>query len=165
MGNTGLLTDRCDPYGAESQIKLLGGLYPESYNGKHHWFCAERAVARFRMVCTGGAYGTRTAPDGGTVAAYSCDGGHRGQVMPLCASHRAEIQRRQSSLCPACAYPPEARALSERIEHLQARIGAAWDLGQRAALLSRHDQAAARMTELRDAGIIHNCPLRLIEVS
>lgn len=165
MSNTGLLTARCDPYGAESQIKLLGGIYPESYNGRHHWYCSSQAVARFRMVCAGGAYGTRTAPDGGTVPAYTCDGGHRGQVMPLCASHRAEIQRRQSSLCPACAFPPEARALAGLLERLQRTIGATWDLSQRAALLSRHDQAAARMTELRDAGIIHNCSLRLIEVS
>lgn len=165
MGNTGLLTDRCDPYGAESRIQLLGGIYPESYNGKHHWFCAERAVARFRMVCQGGAYGTRTAPDGGTVAAYTCDGGHRGQVMPLCASHRAEIQRRQAALCPACAYPPEARELSSLLEAIQYQIGSTIDLSRRAALLSRHDQMAARMTELRDIGVIHNCPLKLIEVS
>ena len=93
--NTGLLTDRCDPYGAESRIQLLGGIYPESHNGRIHWHCTKRAEARYRMICTGGEYGTRgKASDVGTfgtlVVGTTCPGGHQGQVRPLCTDHRRD---------------------------------------------------------------------------
>ena len=94
MSGTGLLTGRCDPYGIESTIRLFGGVYPESMKGKYNWYCAERAEARFRLVCTGGDYGQRTAPDGGLVAAFHCDGGHKGVPMPLCCRHQRELATR-----------------------------------------------------------------------
>ena len=89
--STGLLTDRCDPYGIESAVKLFGGVYPDTMMGRYVWYCTERAEARFRLICTGGDYGTRMAPDGGTVAAYHCDGGHKGPPMPLCRKHQREL--------------------------------------------------------------------------
>jgi hypothetical protein len=89
-GNTGLLTQRCDPYGAESKIQLLGGMYDEKYRGTHMWYCREPSVGRFRMVCTGGNYGHRLAADAGLIAATHCDGGHEGQIMPLCRKHVTE---------------------------------------------------------------------------
>ena len=164
--NTGLLTARCDPYGAESRIQLLGGVYPEAWAGRIMWHCQNRAAARYRMVCTGGAYGQRTAPDGGTVPAYECPGGHAGQVMPLCTDHRREIQKRQSDLCPRCAYPPAARGMQERADALQLQMQAArGDWPQLAALQAGLDQVTARFAELMELGIVHKCPLRLIEVS
>jgi len=166
-GNTGLLTARCDPYGAESEVQLLGGVHPASMQGRIHWHCEQTAVARFRMICTGGGYGTRTAPDGGPVYAYHCPGGHRGQIMALCKDHRLEIARRQSDLCPACAYPPDARSIAQEIEAVQyemTRPGlGSWS--KLAQLTLRHNHLAEKMTELRDRGLIHKCPLRLTEVS
>ena len=94
MSGTGLLTDRCDPYGIESSVRLFGGVYPQEMMGKYVWYCRERAEARFRLICTGGDYGQRVAPDGGSVAAYHCDGGHKGPPMPLCRKHQRELGTR-----------------------------------------------------------------------
>ena len=207
-GNTGLLTARCDPFGAESRIQLLGGMYDESYRGKHMWHCAERAVGRYRMICTGGDYGYRAANDAGLVSATHCDGGHRGQAMHLCATHVAEFSRRgdrapvplasrawdgagheqhwapgsqvggtkANELCPACAYPPEARELSARADFLHQQISGVRILamqsgiigfgGRRlAAMESEAAQVSARLDELNRLGIAHKCPLILREVS
>ena len=92
--SSGLLTDRCDPYGVESTIRLFGGVFPENMKGRYNWYCPERAEARFRLVCTGGDYGQRIAPDGGMVPAYHCDGGHKGVPMPLCREHQRELGTR-----------------------------------------------------------------------
>lgn len=167
MTGTGLLTARCDPYGAESRIQLMGGLYPESHNGPRHWHCAERADARYRMECTGGEYGQRLSPSG-LVAATSCPGGHRGQVMPLCAGHRREIARRQAGLCPACAYPPVARVLTTRLEELQPeihRLMATGDMAGLARATLLFDDLRGQMDELVARGVVHKCPLKLVEMS
>jgi hypothetical protein len=166
-GNTGLLTARCDPYGAESRISLMGGIYPESHVGRIMWHCSNQARARYRMVCRGGEYGTRMAPDGGTVAAYLCPGGHRGQVMTLCDDHRREIAKRQAGACPACLYPPAARGVIAELEQAQARMSGLgfFQLPELAALTSRSDQLMAAGDELIARGIIHTCPLELVEVS
>ena len=168
--NTGLLTARCDPYGAESQIKLFGGLYPESMNGKHHWFCENSAVGRFRMVCTGGTYGHKLANDGGSVQPHHCDGGHKGQVMPLCADHRIEIQRRQAGVCPRCAMGAgneEVLGTMQRIESLQQELQSYYNFGlliQVMQIQSRIEAEGHRMTEFYEQGITHRCPLQLVEV-
>lgn len=167
-GTTGLLTMRCDPYGAESRISLLGGIYPESQVGRIMWHCKARARARYRMVCTGGMYGGRAAADGGLLPAYTCDGGHRGQVMPLCDDHVKSISRRQSGLCPACAFPPEARELQQALEARQADMHNAMSLGFLAAAAKMGgamNDLQVRMNELSSAGVIHRCPLLLVEVS
>ena len=167
VSHTGLLTARCDPYGAESRIKLLGGIYPESHVGRIMWHCDRAAEARYRMQCRGGDYGTRMAP-GGPVTGYSCPGGHRGQVMALCSEHRREIAKRQAGLCPACAYPPGARAIAAELEQCQralTSVEAIWDFKRAAQLAGRMDDLQAAMTELRDRGAIHQCPLELVEVS
>jgi hypothetical protein len=186
--NTGLLTQRCDPFGAESEIKLLGGMYPEAMNGKQHWFCKQPAAGRFRMICTGGDYGFRRGNDGGLVKATHCDGGHRGQIMPLCRSHVSEFSvgppppgfdksmrprgrvggTKANELCPACAFPPEARELTEKANHLQGRLSqlqAFGLMGEMARLQAEQDQVRARLDELHESGRIHKCPLILREVS
>lgn len=166
-GNTGLLTARCDPYGAESRIQLLGGIYPEDHTGRIMWHCDNLAQARYRMVCTGGEYGTRQAPDGGLVAAYHCDGGHKGQVMPLCKDHRREIARRQAGACPTCLYPAKARGIFAQLEQVQAQMSTPGVMNMRllAWLHSQSDQLMAAGDELIARGIVHKCPLRLVEVS
>lgn len=168
-GNTGLLTQRCDPYGAESRIRLAGGIYPENHVGRIMWHCAQPADAgRFRMTCTGGPYGIRLANDGQLAAAYTCPGGHRGQPMPLCTGHRRMLARRQAGLCPACAWPPAARTLAEAIERAQLDMRNAAALGYLTA--ARKLEAAgldlqAQMNELIEQGIVHRCPVTLTEVS
>jgi hypothetical protein len=167
-GNTGLLTARCDPYGAESSIRLLGGMFPEDQVGRIKWHCQLPAVARFRMICTGGRYGTRVAPGGELEHGYICEGGHRGQPMALCADHRMSIGRRQAGLCPACAFPPAARTLTEALQARQADMHNAWTLGMLAAaakLGAAVEDLTGQMTELSARGLIHKCPLKLVEVS
>jgi hypothetical protein len=167
-GNTGLLTAFCDPYGAESDVRLMGGVFPESWRGRHMWYCRQRAVARYVMTCTGGEYGTRVAPDGGPVAAYICAGGHKGQPMPLCADHRRMIARRQSDLCPACVWPPRARLLQQESDRLQMSMAGfaarADNLGAYRAMLALED-IVSEFNEMMTRGLVHKCPLRLIEVS
>lgn len=167
--NTGLLTQRCDPYGAESGIRLLGGMYPDSHLGRIMWHCAKPADAgRFRMICQGGPYGIRLANDGQLVAAYNCPGGHQGQAMPLCTGHRRMLARRQAGLCPACAWPPQARTLTEAIERAQldmrnaARAGL---LNAARKLAAAGDDLQAQMNDLITRGVVHRCPLKLEEVS
>ncbi len=167
--NTGLLRQLCDPYGAESRIQLLGGMYPESHVGRIMWHCGKPADAgRFRMTCTGGAYGYRTTPGMGIVTAWQCPGGHKGQPMPLCVGHRRELARRQAGLCPACAWPPQARTLTEALERCQADMHQAMRLGYLVAAAKLGDTFAdltAQMNELNERGIVHRCPLRLEEIS
>ena len=207
-GNTGLLTARCDPYGIESTVKLFGGMFPEKMMGRYIWYCAERAQARYQYVCTGGDYGFRRANDGQPVTATHCDGGHKGVVMPLCGRHARELaagpprpgftaDRKtpfgqvggtvSNELCPRCAMPDEARALTDKANELQDKMtrvqyamlgsgllvstvrtpdGQIHDLAAEfARLQAEQDQYRARLDELHERGIIHKCPLRLTEVS
>jgi hypothetical protein len=158
----GLVGQRCDPYGAESRIQLMGGLYDERYLGRHMWHCPRLAAARFRMVCPHG---------------------HRGQVMPLCGpglvrspagemmfhpGHIYEIGRRQGGVCTRCVWPPEA------LVYREADLAGQRDL---ADAIARGDPAAERrakqkmldagrgIDELMTRGIVHRCPLRLEAVA
>jgi len=201
-GNTGLLTSRCDPFGAENQRpQVLGGVYGENMIGKIMWHCDRPAVGRYRMICRGGDYGHRAQADGGLIAAWHCDGGHKGQVMPLCTVHvrdftvgppKAGYTRDlktpvgqiggtvANELCPACAYPPEARTLTEVADRLQAEMSAIMaapihalglmtemaKMGEKFARLEREqDKVRARLDELYRTGRVHKCPLELREVS
>ena len=188
MSHTGLLTARCDPYGAESTIKLMGGTVDEKHKGKYNWYCPQRADGRFRFVCKGGDYGMRQANDSGLVKAYHCDGGHKGVVMPLCRKHQQELGAgppppgfdssmrpygvvggtKANEMCPACANPPEARPLMERTNVLQQEIAQAQMfmlLGRTAALEAELTVVREQLTILYHTGRIHRCPLQLIGVS
>ena len=147
----GLLHQRCDPYGAESRIKLMGGLYPESYNGNKHWFCRNQATHRVIMTCRNG---------------------HHGDIMPLCDEHHAEIQRRQAGICLTCAFPPEARACFDDIERAMAEVQKLiyiQHLHPFDPVVMRQqrkiEQGRVRMNELRASGRTPNIPLTLTEVS
>lgn len=166
--NTGLLTARCDPYGAESGIRLLGGMFPENQVGRIMWHCQAPAEARYRMICTGGRYGARVAPGSELEYGYLCEGGHRGQPMPLCRQHRISIGRRQAGLCPACAFPPVARELIEVLTARTNDMHTAFSLGFLAAAASLGaivEDLTNQTTELSERGVIHRCPLKLVEVS
>lgn|SRR5215469_859566 len=186
-----VLTQRCDPFGAESRIQLAGGLFPENQVGKIMWHCSEPAQARYRMVCRGGEYGFTRSPGQGIIAAYTCPGGHRGQVMPLCVKHAREftvgppkpgwnrdktIPHGQvggtvaNELCPACAAPPVARPLMAKADELNQRIATYKALGldfapECRALEAEQDDVRRQIDELHERGLIHKCPLQLVEVS
>jgi len=186
---TGLLTSRCNPYGAEGDLRLLGGMYPASHVGRYHWYCDERAIARYRMVCTGGENGTRLSPDGGTVPGFHCDGRHRGQVMTLCRTHAREFNigppaggfrggnpvgqvggTVANRMCPACMWPPEARTLQEQMDADQAIMSGRVVHGLVPVTMVRDaarrlEGSRARMDELNLTGRVHKCPLQLVEVS
>ncbi len=146
--NTGLLRAKCDPYGSESAIKLLGGVYPEKYAGKTMWHCRNYADGRYRA---------------------ECQLGHKsGCIMPLCYDHVRSLQARQMGLCPRCAYPPEAINLGNWIEQHQIAFAAALQVNDRASadrLISRIQEMTQRMTELWQTGVIKKTPLTLAEVS
>jgi len=197
MTGTGLLTERCDPYGIESTVKLMGGLYPENMMGRHIWYCTERAEARFRYVCKGGDYGFRRQNDGGLVQAFHCDGGHQGVVMPLCRRHQRDLavgppkpgwsaDRKtpygqvggtvSHEMCPACTvgkgsrWEGEIRGRMENADALQQelarlQIAPAFLMPQAARIQAMLDQERARLDELHQLGVIHRCPLKLVEVS
>jgi hypothetical protein len=186
--NSGLLTSRCDPYGAESSIRLLGGTIDERHKGKYNWYCPERAEARFRFICRGGEYGERRQPDGGLITAFSCPGGHTGPVMPLCRKHQHELGQgppapgfdssmrpygvvggtKANEMCPACAMPPLARGLQDQADQLQQQIAQIQMLGligEAARLETRQAVIREQLTELYHTGQVHRCPLILREVS
>lgn len=153
MTTPAIITRRCNPYGHETggPQRLLGGVYGPEYEGRYKWTCSHPATLRVRM---------------------SCEHGHRGQVMELCLPHAREIQRRQAGLCPACAWPPEARMWQEVIERLQnelAVLAAAGDYllrsPQALRVKQRIEGAGYRMTELYQSGVIKKIPLTLTEVS
>jgi hypothetical protein len=158
----GLLRQWCDPYGAETRIKLMGGLHPESQLGRHMWHCPRLAGGTYGMVC-------------------EC--GHRGQPMPLCGpglvrgpdgrmmyhpGHVAELTRRQAGVCPKCVWPPEAIVLKEVNDAAEQELRAALMFGDRAAearaKLKMLD-AGKGLDELAARGVVHKCPLHLEEVS
>jgi len=214
-GNTGILTQRCDPYGIEVEKyaeKLAGGVYDSRHAGNVVWHCEERTIGRYRMVCSGGDYGFRAQGDGGLVRAYHCDGGHEGQVMNLCALHVREFSQagyarpvplktpaydaagkaqhwapgsqvggsRASDMCPRCAFPPEARTLTEVADRLQAEmslimarpihnLGIMTEMAKNMEVFQRlerqQDVVRARLDELHQTGRVHKCPVTLREVS
>jgi hypothetical protein len=183
--NSGLLTARCDPFGAESRIQLMGGMYPEANLGRMMWHCDQRAEARYRYVCTGGTYGLKPTPGHGIVNPFHCGGGHRGQVMPLCRKCARDMAAGppkpgyardgtpvgqiggtvSNEMCPRCMWPGDAAQLHHLIEATQANLAACVLADQRRAMVARIEGMRARMDELHLTGKIHKCPLMLVEVS
>jgi hypothetical protein len=198
MSGTGILTGFCDPYGAESKIRLLGGLYGDSYLGQHMWKCEQRPIGRYRLVCVGGYYGTRRANDGALVYGYRCEGGHRSsEPMPLCKAHVYEGKfgpplpgwnrdktvphgvvggSKWNEMCPRCVAPPEARSLMDAADRLQQEM-AKLKTGPMSMVMSgelmrrfrrmeqEQDRVRARLDELYHTGVVHKCPMTLVEVS
>jgi hypothetical protein len=148
----GVITGRCNPYGNATDrgpARLLGGIYGPEYEGRYKWGCTSPADGRFVFVCANG---------------------HRGQPQSLCYAHVAEITKRMSSLCPPCAYPAEARELTEAIERDQRELGWLTDRGlfdsrQGAMLRAKIEAAGYRMTELRVSGRTPNVAGRWEEIS
>ena len=77
-----LMTEWCNPYGVETggAKRFLGGL--SSAKPFHQWACKTRSIGTFRMTC---------------------EHGHKGQPMPLCAFHARKFKvREKPQFCPRC---------------------------------------------------------------
>lgn len=71
--------EKCNPYGAETDGgRMLGGMGGPPTT---RWYCQERSVYRFRLIC---------------------EHEHRGPIMPLCQTHYTEFSERTISFCPRC---------------------------------------------------------------
>lgn len=162
-----LLYGRCDPYGHESggPRRMLGGLYGPEYEGRYKWTCERKAEGRYRMIC-------------------QC--GHVGQAMALCGpgtvtnkvsglayhhpGHVAQLSERASDLCPRCAFPPGAAELTQLADRAQHTVKTLESMGlgaspQAMRALKVMQSAQGRLDGLRLVGAIHNCRLKLVEVS
>jgi hypothetical protein len=139
----------CNPYGYETDdVRVMGGVNKAS-SEPYQWQCQNFAQGRYWMICANG---------------------HRGQVK-LCYGHVWMIQhhhsRAKNGLCPRCAWPPRARELDEKLNHLMARWSnpSTWP-DERQRIASQIEDARAEMDELRQRGTITTgAPLRLEEVS
>lgn len=161
-----VLMGRCNPFGHETggPRHLAGGMFGPEHEGRIKWECHLDAEVRARMVCLSPAR-------------------HRGQIMKLCRPHVIQIQKRQASLCPPCAWPPEAVALEMETRALQQELAAAMskmhgmtaggllafapapDLKVVARIQAAIEAKGHRMTELYQSGRIQRVPLQLVEVS
>jgi hypothetical protein len=139
----------CNPYGYEDMdVQVMGGVNDPG-NESYHWQCRNYAQARYRMVCTAGHAGL-------VKLCY-------GHVFMLTQHH----SRTKNGLCPRCAWPPRARELDEKLNHLMRQINdpRTWP-DDRARMASAMEDARREMDELRQRGIIATgAPLRLEEVS
>jgi hypothetical protein len=150
---------RCNPYGYATDAgpkHLMGGFYGPEYAGKQTVLadgihgpaiCTETAVARMRMTC---------------------EFGHTGPIMDLCARHVRELTARMSDTCTRCVWPDAARGVNDEMDRVMLRMADARDRRDIVTLRNlsvvlddlRHD-----MDGLRDQGIIKKVPLKLVEVS
>lgn len=139
----------CDPFGFESEdVRVMGGMNDPAHES-YMWKCQNFAQGRYYMTCANG------------------HGHDRKLIMRLCYAHVRNITTRMAGLCPACAWPPRAKELKERMDWFVARIAdpATWP-DERQRLASGLADAQAEMNELRDRGqITTGAPLRLEEVS
>jgi hypothetical protein len=139
----------CNPYGFEDDdVRVMGGMNDPKFEA-YAWQCRNYAQGRYYMTCANG---------------------HRGTVR-LCYGHVWMIQhhhsRAKNGLCPRCAWPPRARELDEKLNHLMRVITnpRTWPDERRRAASAMED-ARREMDELRTRGVIATgAPLRLEEVS
>lgn len=178
----------CNPYGAETggPRRVLGGLYgPASAAtpGLHlpagvaqgEWTCPQRAVVRCRMVCRCGHRGQVMA-----LCSWHDETNYRGEYVGGQArqvketvrvrGHYEEIQRRQAGSCPKCLYPADTPALQRESDGLawQLKIlndAGLWHSKPADQIRDRIESIGHKFDRLRAAGVIHNCPLTLVEVS
>jgi hypothetical protein len=139
----------CNPFGYEDdRVVVMGGTRDPAAEA-YSWQCRNYAQGRYRMTCANG---------------------HSGAVR-LCYGHVFMIQhhhsRAKNGLCPRCAWPPRARELDERANHLMRQINdpRCWPDERRRHAAALED-VRAELDELRTRGVITSgAPLRLEEVS
>lgn len=142
---SGVLVQRCNPFGGTSPRHLEGGFYGLAHLGPHLWECHARAEGRYR---------------------YRCRCGHRSREPQwLCPGHVYMMRKRMSGVCPPCVHPP-------REVEIQTGMQAIRDTAHLHPTLPALDAAYTRLWDLQheldelvERGIVHRCPLVLEEVS
>ena len=145
-GASGLLLQRCDPFGYESggPKHLEGGFYQTNALGPHLWHCTARADARYRYICR-------------------C--GHKGRDAWLCNGHVGMIRQRMSGVCPPCAHPPAEMEIQAQMQGVRQRAAVGMSAVALAALEGQLWVLQDRLNTLVAKGIVHRCPVQLVEVS
>lgn len=144
-GADGMSVKRCDPFGAESQMRgLEGGFYGPEHLGENMWHCQARAEARFRMRC-------------------KCQ--HTGRPMYLCYGHARMITQRMSGVCPRCVHPPREIEIQEAMTATRLAASEVPNMRNLARAETRLWDLQAELNWLVEHGIVHRCPLKLEEIS
>lgn len=144
-GARGMLLQRCDPFGHESEMTgLEGGFYGPEHLGSYMWHCTARADGRFRMRC-------------------QC--GHTGKKTYLCCAHALMFRKRMSGVCPPCAHPPREIELQAMMQATRQDAYANPQLPVLEAAESRLWDLQHELNELVERGIVHRCSIDLQEIS
>lgn len=144
-GARGMLLQRCDPFGAESQMTgLEGGFYGPEHLGSYMWHCEARADGRFRARCKCGHVGKRTW---------------------LCYGHARMFRQRMSQVCPPCVHPQREIELQAMMQATRERAYAHPTMQVLDAAESHLWDLQAELNTLVERGIVHRCPVILEEVS
>lgn len=144
-GAEGMTVQRCDPFGAESQMRgLEGGFYGPEHLGEYMWHCQARADGRFRVRCR-------------------CN--HTGRPMFMCYGHARMFSQRMAGVCPRCVHPPREIEIQEAMNHTRN----AATLHPTMKILGQAERTLwdlqAELNWLVDHGVVHRCPVKLEEVS
>jgi len=141
----GVLVQRCDPFGYESEMTgLEGGFYGPAHLGEHMWHCTARADARYRMTCR-------------------C--GHKGHGTWMCNGHAYMFARRMANICPPCVHPPREIEIQAQMEATRNQAYTMPTLANLDAAHTRLWDLQRELNELVDRGIVHRCPITLQEIS
>jgi hypothetical protein len=187
-----LLLERCNPYGAETggPRHVMGGLYgprsaatpddtlPENVQ-QGEWLCRQQAQVRAYLLCRCGHRG-RVMP----LCSWHDEISERGEMIAgttrkiatvvRVRGHYEEIQRRQAGACIRCLYPAadgrDFAAAHKTIEAYQGELAylndmGAWRSAQARNARQKIEDIVAGFDEGIARGIIHRCPMRLIQVS
>jgi len=188
-----LLLERCNPYGAETggPRRVMGGLYgpgsartlddtlPENVQ-QGEWVCPQQAQVHAFLICAHEHKGPVMALCSWheeIVEHAEMVAGTTRKVADVVKvrGHYEEIQRRQAGACVRCLYPsvPGGRdfaAEHKQIEAIQGQLAylndvGAWYSARAQGLRQRIEDIVATFDEANARGIIHRCPMRLIQVS
>jgi hypothetical protein len=134
----------------------------------------------------------RLSPGQGLIDAYECPGGHKSKnTIDVCKLHLREFNEgpakagwsrdktvswgqvggtKANECCPACVAPPEARGYMEQATALHQMLSQYETFGlgfapEALKIRAAMDGVAAQIDELRIRGIVHRCPMQMIEVS
>jgi hypothetical protein len=187
-----LLLERCNPYGAESggPRHVMGGLYgpgsartpddtlPENVQ-QGEWLCPQQAQVRAYLICRCQHRGRVMAlcswhdeiSEHGEMVAGTVRKVH--DVVRV-RGHYEEIQRRQAGACIRCMYPAQGgrdfAAAHKDIEAWQGELAylndrGAWHSAAARSARQKIEDIVKTFDEGIARGIIHRCPMRLVQVS
>jgi len=187
-----LLLERCSPYGAETggPRHVMGGLYGPGSAAtpddtlplnvqQGEWLCRNQAQVHAYLICGCGHKGRVMA-----LCSWHDEISEHGEMVAGTVrkvtsvvrqrGHYEEIQRRQAGACIRCLYPAQDgrdfAAAHKAIEAWQGELAylndlGAWHSAQARAARQKIEDIVASFDEGIARGIIHRCPMRLVQVS